>query len=107
MEFLGDFGGGGWWWLVALTRRRRPYAVGGDAVEGDGAVGAVQGDPSPGVQLQGPAAFVDEVVVAFADRDEVVEIGGAEVFPERDVMDPAVLEPDRAVRQPTGPVDRS
>ena len=77
------------------------------AVEGDDAVGALQGDPSSGVQLQGPAAFVDQMVVAFTDRDEVVEIGGAGPFPERDVMDPAVLEPDRAVRERTAAVDRS
>ena len=68
--------------------------------------GRVQRDPSAGVQLQGPAAFVDEVMVELADRHEVVEIGRPEVFPERDVMDPAVFEPDGAARHATGPVHR-
>ena len=50
-------------------------AVSGDAVEGDGAVEVLDGDPSSWVQVEGPAAFVDEVVVPFADRHQVVAIG--------------------------------
>jgi len=90
LELFGDLASGGWWWSLPSTRRWRlgrggtrdvdpegwcGEAVGGDAVEGDGAIGALQGDPPSGVQLHGPAALVNEVVMELANGDEIVEIG--------------------------------
>jgi hypothetical protein len=75
-------------------------------VEGEGAVGSVQGDPPASVQFEGPAAFVNVVVMELTDRHEIVEICRPEVFPERDVMDPAMLEPDRAAGHTASPVHR-
>jgi hypothetical protein len=45
--------------------------VAGVGRELDGAVGAVQGDGAVGGQRQHPPAFVDLMVVAVADRDQV------------------------------------
>ena len=42
----------------------------------------------------------------LTQRQEIVEVRGAEVFPPRDVMDPAVLEPHLTAGEPTGPVHR-
>ena len=82
-----------WWWSLTLTGDWRGWPpVGGDAVVAGRAVRLEQGDPPPAVHLQRPSAFVDEMVVPFADGQQVVEIGGSAAFPERDVVDAAVLE---------------
>ena len=70
----------------------------------EGAVGSAQGDGAVGFEGEGPAAFVDVVVVAFTDRQQIVQVRGAEVFPPGDVVDAAVLEPHLTAREPTGPV---
>ena len=51
------------------------------------AVGAGGGeDPGERVSLEGPAAVVDEGVVAAAEQAAVVEVGGAVVFPWLEVV---------------------
>lgn len=62
------------------------------------AVGSGEGDGAGGVDVegQGPAAFVDEVVVSFTHRDESAEVGTTEMFPEVGVVDAAVVEGDSA-----------
>ena len=50
---------------------------------------------------------VDGVVVQDAQRQEVVEVGGAAVFPPPDVVEVAQLEPDLAAGDGTGPVQGS
>ena len=65
--------------MVSMPRLRR--VVGGEAFEVEAAVGAAEGDRAVGFDRQGPAAFVDEVVVAFAQRQQVGQVGGAEVVP--------------------------
>ncbi len=42
----------------------------------------------------------------LTQRQEIVQVRRAEVFPPRDVMDPAVLEPHLTAGEPTGPVHR-
>ena len=51
--------------------------VDGRPVEHDGAVGASHDEASVGEQFEVPAAFVDEVVVRGAQREQVVEVGRA------------------------------
>src|SRR3954452_9278361 len=50
-----------------------------------GAVGAGDGE-GVAVEGRGPAGLVDDVMVVVAERDEVVERGGAAVFPVGDVV---------------------
>jgi hypothetical protein len=50
------------------------------------AVGGFDGEGGGGVELEVPAVLVDQVVVSSAERDEVVELGGAAVWPVPDVV---------------------
>ena len=87
-----------WWWSWLDAGN-----VGGRAFVVEGAVGSAQGDGAVRFEGQRPAAFVDVVMVPLAHRQQIVEVRGAEVFPPRDVMDPAVLEPDLTSREPHRP----
>ncbi len=59
----------------------------GDPSSGFAGLGwSFDGDGAVGFDRQRPAAFVDEVVVEPAQRDQVVHVGGAAVFPPFDVM---------------------
>jgi hypothetical protein len=51
-----------------------------------GAVGLEDVDRSVGQHLDGPATFVDPMMVAGAERNQVVEIGRPAVFPFVDVV---------------------
>ena len=77
-------------------RSGRPIC--GASVVGDDTVGSGPcGDPVGG-HRERPAAFVDEVVVPFAQRDQIVEIRRSEVSPPpADVMRLARRERHRAV----------
>ena len=57
-------------------------------------------------QGERPAAFVDEVVVAAAQRQQVVQVGAAGGCPRVDVVDVAVVEPDGAAGVGAGAVHR-
>ena len=87
----------GWW---ALLRRRRR------AAEGDGSVGSAEGDRPVGLEGEGPLSFVDQVVVPFAEREHVGDVGRSLVLPPGDVMDPAGLEAHLAAGMTTGSVHR-
>ncbi len=61
------------------------------------AVGGCHGERSVGlVERESPAAVVNEVMVAEAEGDEVVEIGEPVELPEPDVMDLTPVERCRA-----------
>ena len=51
-----------------------------------------------------PVAFVDEVVVLFAQWQEYVEVGSSADRPWDDVVDPAAVEHDLAVGVGAGAV---
>ena len=95
--------------------RGQHVAVGGDAgrrdvdgrsVEVDGAVGAAPHGGAVGTQGERPAALVDEVVVAAAQRQQVVEMRAASRLPWADVVDVAVVEADGAAGMGAGAVHR-
>ena len=77
-------------------------------VEGPGsraepaAVGAGEGELPVGVALDGPAAFVDEVVVFPAEAGEVAGVGGPASGPVLDVVE--VADPALAAGEPAGSV---
>jgi len=50
------------------------------------------GQVAVGVEGQRPAAFVDAVVVAVADRQQIVDIGATETTEPQQVMDVAISE---------------
>ena len=52
-----------------------------------GSVGVGNGQSAVRVQADAPAVVVDSVMVAYTERQQVVEIGQAAVFPSDDVMD--------------------
>ena len=66
------------------------------------AVGAGEGELGVGVALDGPAAFVDEVVVFPAEPAEVPGVGGAVVGPVLDVVE--VTDAASAAREAAGAV---
>ena len=71
----------------------------------DGAVWSGPCGDSVGGHGERPAAFVDEVVVAFAEWQQVVDVGGAAVVcPPSDVVDLGVAEGDGAVGVGAGAV---
>ncbi len=64
----------------------------------EGSVGSGPGGGAVGGHGEVPAAFVDVVVVVFAEWEEVVDVGGAVVVPPpADVVDSAGVEADVAV----------
>ena len=84
--------------MGAIDRRAGPV---------DDTVGAGPGDDPVGGHREGPAAFVDEVVVPFAQRQQIVDVGGSVVFPPPfHVVDAARREPDGAVGVGAGAVHR-
>src|SRR6478735_7233615 len=58
--------------------------------DGDGSVeasaGSAGGDPAGGCSLQGPTAFVDEMMVVAAHKGEVGQVGHAAIFEEVEVV---------------------
>ena len=70
------------------------------------AAGFGDGEPTVLVELEMPAAFVHEMVVTAADRDQVDQIRRSAMTPPHDVVDLAVVEVDVAARDATGPVER-
>ena len=48
------------------------------------------------IQFDPPAGVVDTLVVHATERDQVVQVGRAVVFPFDDVVDIAVIEPNLA-----------
>jgi hypothetical protein len=74
----------------------------------DGAVWPEQGEQSiRRSQENRPAGVVDQVVVSEAEWDEVVDVGGSELFPPHDVVDLAPLERRGAPGDRTGAMDCS
>ena len=66
-------------------------------VHGGGRWGWVEVPGAVGCAVEGPAAFMDEVVVVVAAGAHAVEVGVAAVFPGVDVVDLAVSERHVAV----------
>jgi hypothetical protein len=81
-------------------------AVGGRALEVEGAVGPVEGDGAVRSQHEGPATLMDEVVVNRAERDQVVQVRAAVAFPPVNVVDATGVEGDLAARVGAGAVHR-
>jgi len=91
-------------WWVAVCGGCRAAVDCGSLVVG-GAVGSGPGGDPVGGHGEVPASFVDEVVVAFAQWQEVVDVGGAVVScPPADVVDFGVAERDIAVGVGAGAV---
>jgi hypothetical protein len=68
--------------------------------------GSCPGDRAIGRHRERPAAFVDQMVVGFAERDQVGQRRLAAVGEPDDVVDATVVEPDPAVRVGAGGMHR-
>jgi hypothetical protein len=75
-------------------------------VEVLGAVGSVDGDDPVFVEAESPAPFVDEMVVATAERQQIFEVGSAAAEPFDDVVDVATVEHHIAAGVGAGAVHR-
>ena len=75
-------------------------------MEVSGAVGSVDRDHPVFVERESPASFVDQMVMATAQRQQVVQIGTSESEPFDDVVDVATVEHDVAAGVAAGAVHR-
>ena len=92
--------------LVRSNRVRSGSSVGSVVGVPGGAVGSGPRHMSLIVDREVPAAFVDQVVMGFTQRQQVREDRFAAVGPPHDVMDPTRREGDAAVRVCAGGVHR-
>ena len=70
----------------------------------DGSVGPGPGDRAGVFDGELPAVFVDSLMPGRTQRHEILQIGTAAVFPERDVVGVALIGRDLAADLDTGPV---